>query len=155
MIRIYRATGRRLDGLRPMKILGFILALLMLASTAFVTLAAANKSHHLASDLAAVTAGLDASDLKLVDKTIGIPSTGRLNAGALVGALGGLAALVLLVAAFVKKEWVGALSALTIACAAISAAIYPHVPTGPADGAAPRMLALVAIALGALGALGA
>jgi hypothetical protein len=139
-----------------MKILGFILAVLMLAGTAFVTLAAANKAHKLAGDLATATQGLSADELKLLSKEVGdVPSTGRLNGGAVVGGLGGLAAIVLLIAAFAKKQWVTALGGVTVACAALSAVIYPYVKTGPLDGAAPRSLALVAIALAVVGAGGA
>jgi len=138
-----------------MKILGIILAVLMLAGTAFVGLAAANKSHKLASDLKEVTKGLSADQMKLVAKSTEIPSAGRLDAGAVVGGLGGLAALVLLVAAFAKKSWVKGLAGVTVGCAAVSAVIYPHVQTGPIDGAAPRSLALVAIVLSLVGALGA
>jgi hypothetical protein len=140
-----------------MKILGFILAFLMLAGTAFVTLAAANKSHKLASDLAEVTKGMSADELAAVSKGSGmeIPSTGRLNGGAVVGGLGGLAAIVLLIAAFAKKQWVKGLGAVTVGAAALSAAIYPHVQTGPMDGAAPRTLALIAIGLSIVGAGGA
>ena len=136
-----------------MKALGIIFGLLLLASTVFVTLAAANKSHHLASDLAAVTQGLTADQLKEAKAAVDLPSGTRLNAGALVGAIGGLAAFVLLVAMFAKKNWVAGLGGLTVACAALSAAIYPHIETGPMDGAAPRSLALIAIGLGAVGAL--
>jgi hypothetical protein len=138
-----------------MKLLGYILAILFTLVTAFVTLAAANKSHHLATDIATITSQLGGSDLKLLGKTIDLPSTLRLNAGALIGALGGLAALVLLVGAFAKKRWVGGVSAITIGCAALTAAIYPHIDTGPADGAAPRLLAVIAIGLSAMAALGA
>lgn len=138
-----------------MKILGFILAVLMLAGTAFVTLAAANKSHKLAGDVSEITKSLSSEELAMVSKNADIPSTGRLNGGAVVGGLGGLAAIVLLIAAFAKKQWVGALAAVTVGCAALSAAIYPHVQTGPMDGAAPRSLALVAIVLSIVGAGGA
>jgi hypothetical protein len=136
-----------------MKLLGFTLAILLLLATAFVTLAAANKSHHLASELSAVMAllGDHADSAKAAD----IPSPLRLNIAALIGALGGVASLILLVAAFAKKSWVGALSVMTIGCAAITAALYPYIPTGPADGAAPRTLALVAIGLAVVGAFGA
>jgi hypothetical protein len=138
-----------------MKLLGFILAILLLLATAFVTLAAANKSHHLASDIATITGQLGGADLDVLGKKLDLPSPMRLNIAALIGALGGIASLILLVAAFAKKSWVGAFSVITIGCAAITAALYPHIETGPADGAAPRTLALIAIGLAAVGALGA
>ena len=142
-----------------MKILGYILAVLLLLGTAFVTLAAANKSHKLAGDvgqLSDMMKGLsDAQKAQLEDKTGGIPSAGRLNGGAVVGGIGGLAALVLLIAAFAKKSAVKTLAAVTVGCAVLSAIIYPYVQTGPMDGAAPRSLALVAIGLSIVGAGGA
>jgi hypothetical protein len=138
-----------------MKPLGYILAILMLLATAFVTLAAANKSHHLASDLATITGQLGGADAAVLGKKLDLPSTMRLNIAALIGALGGIASLIRLIAAFAKKSWIGALSVITLGCAAITAALYPHIETGPADGAAPRPMALVAIGLAALGALGA
>lgn len=138
-----------------MKILGIILALLMLAATAFVNLAAANKSHKLAGDIAEVTKGASPAELALIKKAAGIPSTGRLNGGAVVGGLGGLAAIVLFIAAFVKKDAVKTIAGVAVAFTAASALIYPYVKTGPMDGAAPRSLALVAIALVVLGAVGA
>jgi hypothetical protein len=141
-----------------MKVLGFILAFLMLASTAFVGLAAANKSHDAAKAISEITKGMSADDLKVLSKAgdvPALPSSRRLNAGALVGGLGGLAAIVLLIAAFVKKDWVKGLGVVTVACAALSAAIYPYIPTGPTDGAAPRPMAVIAIVLAVLGALGA
>ncbi|HEY1818254.1 MAG TPA: hypothetical protein VGG74_38195 [Kofleriaceae bacterium] len=139
-----------------MKILGILLALISLLATAFLALAAANKSHSLAHDLSQLMGQLGGGhELDVLGKKMELPSTGRLNAGALIGAIGGITALVLLVAAFVKKQWVGGLATLTIACAAISAAIYPHIETGPGDGAAPRLLAVIAIGLAVLGSLGA
>jgi hypothetical protein len=138
-----------------MKILGIILAVLMLASTAFVALAAANKSFKLAGDLAKVTEGLTADQIKMIEKSGEVPSGGRLKGGAVIGGLGGLAAIVLLIAAFAKKQWVKGLAGATVACAAISAVVYPYVKTGPLDGAAPRSLAFVAIGLAVVGALGA
>ncbi len=140
-----------------MKILGYILAVLLLASTAFVALAAANKSHKLASDLAEVTKGMSDEMKTAISKEAGeaLPSGGRLNGGAVVGGIGGLAALVLLIAAFAKKDKVKVLGGITVACAALSAVIYPYVKTGPMDGAAPRTLALIAIVLAIIGAGGA
>ncbi|HEX4451589.1 MAG TPA: hypothetical protein VH143_11995 [Kofleriaceae bacterium] len=138
-----------------MKLLGFILAILLLLATAFVTLAAANKSHHLASDIATIAGQLGGGDSGALAKQLDLPSPMRLNVAALIGALGGIASLILLIAAFAKKSWVGALSVLTIGCAAITAALYPHIETGAGDGAAPRPMALIAIGLAAVGALGA
>ena len=138
-----------------MKIIGIILGILFLASTAFTDLAAANKSHKLASQISELTQGLSGEEAKLLSKEVDVPSTGRLNGGALVGAIGGLAAIVLLVAMFAKKSWAAGLAGAAVACTALSAALYPYVKTGPLDGAAPRSLALVAIVLAAIGAAGA
>jgi hypothetical protein len=130
-----------------MKILGIILAVLMLVGTAFIDLSAANKAHKLAKDIAAVTDGMGMTD--------DIPSSGRLHGGAFLGVIGGIGAIVLLVATFAKKRWVRALCAVTVAGTVISAMIYPYIPTGPLEGAAPRSLAVVAIVLAIVGAGGA
>ena len=140
-----------------MKIVAIIFALLTLLSTSFIALAAANKSHKLAGDVSKVmemTKGMSAAERASFDKEVGgIPSTGRLNGGAVVGGLGGLAAFVLLIAMFAKKEWAKGLAGAVVGGAVLSALIYPHVQTGPMDGAAPRSLALVAIVLGVIGAV--
>jgi hypothetical protein len=142
-----------------MKILGYILAALLLLSTAFVGLMGARKAHKLAGDLAEVsemTKGMsDAQKAAFEEKVGGIPSSGRLNGAAAVGALGGLAALVLLIAAFVKKPAVKSLAIVTVGATALSAILYPYIQTGPMDGAAPRPMALVAIVLAIIGAGGA
>lgn len=139
-----------------MKIVAIIFGLLALLVTSFVALAAANKSHKLAGDLAQVeklTKGMSAQEQAAFEKeTGGIPSSGRLNGGAVVGAIGGLAAFVLLIAMFAKKDWAKVLAAVTVGAAVLSAAVYPHIETGPMDGAAPRTLAIVAIIAGAIGA---
>jgi hypothetical protein len=139
-----------------MKIVAIIVAVLMLLATTFVALAAANKSHKLAGDVAQVeklTKGMSAQEQAAFDKEVGgIPSSGRLNLGAIVGGLGGLAAFVLLVVMFAKKSWAKGLAGATFGAAALSAIIYPYVQTGPMDGAAPRSLAIVAIVLSAIGA---
>jgi hypothetical protein len=138
-----------------MKIVVIIFTVLMLVGTAFVSLAGANKSHKLAGDLAELTKGLSEAEMKSVAKDADLPSTGRLNGGAIVGGLGGLAALALLVVTFAKKPLVKAVGGATVACAALSAVLYPHIETGPADGAAPRSLAIAAIVMAIIGAGGA
>jgi hypothetical protein len=139
-----------------MKIVAIIFAVLTLLATSFVALAAANKAHKLAGDVAQVeklTQGMSAQERAAFDKEVGgIPSSGRLNGGAVVGGLGGLAAFVLLIAMFAKKSAAKALAGVTFGAAALSALIYPHVQTGPMDGAAPRSLAIAAIVMGAIGA---
>jgi hypothetical protein len=139
-----------------MKIVAIILAVLTLLSTSFIALAAANKAHKLAGDVAKVmemTKGMSAEERAAMDKEVGgIPSTGRLNGGAAVGGLGGLAAFVLLIAMFAKKDWAKGLAGATFGAAVLSAIVYPYVQTGPLDGAAPRSLAIVAIVLSAIGA---
>lgn len=142
-----------------MKILGYILAVLLLLSTAFVDLMGARKAHKLAGDLAQVTEltkGMSAEQKAAFDAKVGdVPSAGRLNGAAAVGAIGGLAALALLVAAFAKKSAVRMFAVVTVGATALSALLYPFVPTGPMDGAAPRPMALVAIVLAIIGAGGA
>ncbi|HTL38410.1 MAG TPA: hypothetical protein VL326_35010 [Kofleriaceae bacterium] len=139
-----------------MKIVAIIFAVLTLLATSFVALAAANKAHKLAGDVAQVekmTKGMSAQERASFDKEVGgIPSSGRLNGGAVVGGLGGLAAFVLLIAMFAKKDWAKGLAGATFGAALLSALVYPHVQTGPMDGAAPRSLAIACIVMGAIGA---
>jgi len=139
-----------------MKIVAIIFAVLTLLITSFVALAGANKAHKLAGDVAQVekmTKGMSAQERASFDKEVGgIPSSGRLNGGAVVGGLGGLAAFVLLIAMFAKKEWAKGLAGAAFGAAVLSALVYPHVQTGPMDGAAPRSLAIAAIIFSAVGA---
>ncbi len=142
-----------------MKILGYVLAVLLLLSTAFVGLMGARKAHKLAGDLAQVSEMMkgmsDAQKSAIEDKAGGIPSAGRLNGAAAVGAIGGLAALALLIAAFAKKSSVKTLAVVTVGATALSAILYPYIQTGPMDGAAPRPMALIGIVLAIIGAGGA
>ncbi len=142
-----------------MKILGYVLAVLLLVSTAFVGLMGARKAHKLAGDLAQVSEmmkGMSAQQRAALEaKAGGIPSPGRLDGAAAVGAIGGLAALALLVAAFAKKSAVKLLAVVTVGATALSAILYPYIQTGPLDGAAPRPMALVGIVLAIIGAGGA
>jgi hypothetical protein len=134
-----------------MKIVAIIVSVLMLLGTAFVALAAANKAHKFAGDISELTHSMSDAEKAAVAKEADLPSTGRLNGGAIVGGLGGLAAIVLLVAAFAKKAWVNGLVGATVGCALVSTILYPYIATGPADGAAPRTLAIAAIVMSALG----
>jgi hypothetical protein len=139
-----------------MKILGIILAVLMLSGSAFVGILGANKARDVAKlasvveDMASARGGKKA-EAALAD----IPSSGRLSFGSIVGFLGVAAAVGLLVVTFAKKNLVVYAAAAAVGLALVSALIYPYVPTGPMDGLAPRPQALVATALAAIGALGA
>jgi hypothetical protein len=136
-----------------MKILGLILAVLMLSGSAFVGIVGANKAREAANDINQVTASLtDAQKAELGDN---VPSTGRLNFGSLIGFLGGIAAAGLLAVAFAKKPLVPTLAAAAVLLTVLSIAIFPHIETGPMDGMAPRTQAIVAAVLAAVGALGA
>lgn len=142
-----------------MKILGLILAVLMLAGTAFIDLTAANKAHKAATDIAKVNEMLGDSGMKGMkgaSKELGdLPSPGRLNAGAGLCVIGGLGAIVLLISAFAKKQWVKAIAGATVGATALAAIIYPYVPTGPLEGMAPRPQALLGLVLAVIGAGGA
>lgn len=138
-----------------MKILGIILAVLMLAGSAFVSIAGARKAKHLASEIHELTSTMSSKDKAALSSAVEVPSQGRLNTGAIAGWIAALAALALLIGAFAKKSAVPALAALAIGIAAASAVIFPHVQTGPMDGMAPRVQALVATVLAVIGAGGA
>ena len=139
-----------------MKILGIILAVLFLTSSAFVGIVGSNKARKLSHDISELTKGMSPEMKAAMQKEAGdIPSTGRLSGGGVVAIVGGLAALALLVMAFVKKDLVGKAAVAVVALGALSAIIYPHVDTGPMDGMAPRTQAVVATVLAIIGALGA
>lgn len=136
-----------------MKILGIILAVLMLSASAFVGIVGANKARQAANDINQVTAGLtDAQKAQLGDT---VPSTGRLNFGGVVGFLGAIAAAGLLAVVFARKPMVPKLAAAAVLLTVLSIVIFPYVETGPMDGMAPRTQAIVASVLAAVGALGA
>ncbi len=140
-----------------MKVLGIILAVLMLAGSAFVGVLGANKARDTAHKLSMLTDGMSAEEKAAIEASaeMAIPSTGRLTTGAVVGFLGALAAGALLIATFAKKHAVPTFALVAVAVTGISAVIYPHVPTGPLEGLAPRPQALVAGALALVGAIGA
>ena len=84
-----------------------------------------------------------------------LPSSGMLKFGSIVGLLGAAAAAALLVLTFAKKNLVLYAAGAAVGLALISAVLYPHIPTGPTDGLAPRPQALLAAGLAAVGSLGA
>jgi len=136
-----------------MKILGLILAVLMLSASAFVGIVGANKARQAASEINQVTAGM--TDAQKAELGNNVPSAGRLNFGGIVGFLGAIAAAGLLAITFVRKPLVPKLAAAAVVLTALSIAIFPHIETGPMDGMAPRTQAIVAAVLAAVGALGA
>jgi hypothetical protein len=138
-----------------MKILGLVLAVLMLLGSAAVSVLGARKANHFKDQLSELTAGMSADQLAAISKEADIPSTGRMGAGAIVGFLSAATALALLVVAFAKKKAVPLLAVLAIAAVGLSALLYPHIDTGPLDGLAPRMQAFVAGVLTLIGAGGA
>jgi hypothetical protein len=134
-----------------MKILGIVLAILFLLSTAFVGITGANKARDAGSKISQATEMLGGGDSKLTDE---LPSAGRLKTGGIVGLVAGVGALVLLVLTFAKKSAVPGFAALVLGLSALAALIYPYVQTGPLDGMAPRPQAILALVLGIVGATG-
>lgn len=132
-----------------MKMLGIILAVLMLLLSGLVGILGTSKAFDAASDI------------EKVEKMFGdlakkeLPSAGRLKFGGIVGALAALAAVGAVVLLFVKREKshivAGAAAGLTL----ISYLIYPYIKTGPTDGMAPHTQAMVALVMAAIGAGGA
>jgi hypothetical protein len=108
-------------------------------------------------EIAQLTDKMSDSDKAMLEKEAGeaIPSAGRLNSGGIVAIIGALAAFALLVVTFAKKSLVPMLAVGAVGLTAVSAAIYPYVRTGPLDGMAPRMQAIVALVLVVIGAAGA
>jgi hypothetical protein len=139
-----------------MKILGIILAVLMLTGSALVGVLGSNKARDAASMISQVEELAGARGGKKAAAVMGeLPSSGKLKFGSIVGLLGAAAAAALLVMTFAKKNLVLYAAGAAVGLALISAVIYPHVPTGPTDGLAPRPQALLAAGLAAVGALGA
>lgn len=136
-----------------MKILGIILAILMLSLSALVGVIGSNKSFKLGGDIAEVTEGLTDQQKEAIGAEL--PSASRLKLGGVLGVLGGVAALALLIFLFVKQPLVTGAAAATVALCALAIVVYPSVPTGPMDGMAPRTQAMVAAAMALLGAGGA
>jgi hypothetical protein len=136
-----------------MKILGMILAVLMLSGSAFVGFVGANKARQAANDIDQVTAGMTAEQKSALGEAV--PSTGRLTFGSIVGILGAVAAAGLLAVAFARKSLVPKLAAAAVLLTVLSIAIFPYIETGPTDGMAPRTQAIVAAVLAAIGAVGA
>lgn len=138
-----------------MKILGIVLAVLMLAGSAFVGVIGSNKARDVASDLAKLDSLSPALKAQL-EKETGetIPSKGRLSTGAIVGIVAALAAVALLIVTFAKRNLVPILAAAAVGLTFISAVVYPYVKTGPMDGMAPRTQAIVAGVLALIGAAG-
>ncbi len=134
-----------------MKIVGIILAVLMLLGSAFVGVIGSTKSMDLASEVAAVSEMLSDSQLE----EAGIPSAGRLKFGGILGIVAGLGALALLITTFVKREKVLMVAGATLALCIVAILIYPTVETGPMDGMAPRTQGIVALVMAGIGAAGA
>ncbi len=136
-----------------MKVLGIILAILMLGASAFVGLAATNKAFDFSDKITKLTDGMSSSDKAAITKEIGSP--GRFKTGGILGVVGALGCVALLVVMFVKKPLVLKLAIGTLVLCAVAAIVYPGIETGPMDGMAPRPQMLVALGLGAVGAVGA
>ena len=134
-----------------MKIAGIILAVLMLLGAAFVGGAGSNKSLDLSKEIAGVSDVLSEAQIEAA----GIPSAGRLKFGGIVGILGALSAFVLLVVSFVRKDKVLVVAGAMMAFSILAIILYPSVPTGGADGLAPRPQAMLAAALALVGVGGA
>ncbi|MBX3155069.1 MAG: hypothetical protein KF773_03640 [Deltaproteobacteria bacterium] len=139
-----------------MKILGIILAILMLSGSLLVGVLGANKARDVAKLAAQFEEAIGASKGgKAAAMLDDVPSSGRLSGGSIAGYLGAVAALGLLVVMFAKKNLVVPLIGAAVGLAVVSALIYPYVKTGPLDGMAPRPQALLAAGLAAVGGLGA
>jgi len=131
-----------------MKIAMLLLALLLCAGALFVDLADTNKSFELAGELNELLDGMPEEARAAIAKEAGgIPSPGRLKAGGFLSLLAALGSVLVLVFAFTKKHLLGKVIGFALGVAALSALVYPTVATGPHDGAAPRVLALVGLGI--------
>src|SRR5205823_9234284 len=123
-----------------MKIVGILLALVFLATSAFVGIVGSNKARKASTEITQLTDALG-SNVQLPDD---LPSPGRLKVGALVGLVAGIGALVLLVVTFANKSAVPGLAGIVLSLSLLAALLYPYLETGEHDGMAPRPQALVA-----------
>ena len=131
-----------------MKIVGTILAVIMLTGSAFVGVVSANKSLHLARDLNEI-------DLeKSQREELGLPTSSRMKLGGVIGFMAALGAAVLLVVTFATKKLIPVVVGAAMLLAILSIVGYPAIETGPTDGAAPRTLAIVAAVFALIGAGG-
>jgi len=136
-----------------MKILGIVLAFLMLSGSVFVGLAATNKGFDFGKKVSQLTEGMDSQQKAAITKEVGSPS--RFKAGGVLGILGALGCAAMLVIMFVKKPWVLKVAIGTLVLCAIAAVVYPGIETGPTDGMAPRPQMLLALGLAVVGSAGA
>ena len=143
-----------------MKILGIVLALLMLLASAGIGFIGAGKAADVKGDVEKANAALKDLPAEMraaVEKKAGgeIPSAGRLSAGRIVGMLAAVVCVALLVIMFVKKDLANAAAGAAVGLTALSAVIYPYVKVGENSGMAPRSQAIVALVLAVIGAGGA
>ena len=135
-----------------MKIVGIILAVIMLSGSAFVSIAAMNKGFDFGDKISKLTEGMSSSDKAAITKEVGSP--GRFKAGGALSILAALGCLGLLVVTFVKKPLVIKVAIGTLVLCAVAAIAYPGIETGPMDGMAPRPQMLLALGLAVVGAAG-
>tara|TARA_R110002096_G_scaffold77896_10_gene183448 strand:- start:14610 stop:15041 length:432 start_codon:yes stop_codon:yes gene_type:complete len=134
-----------------MKIVGIILAALMLLGSAVVGATGSNKSMDLSAEIGAAAEVLSAEQMEAA----GLPSPARLKLGGIVGIIAALGALALLLVTFVQRDKVLLVAGVTMACCILAILLYPGIDTGPTEGMAPRTQAVVALLLAGLGAAGA
>jgi len=134
-----------------MKIVGIVLAALMLLGSAFVGAAGSSKSMDLSYEIGAAAEVLTEAQME----EAGLPSAKRLKFGGLVGIVAALGALALLLATFAKRDKVFLMAGATMAFCVLAILLYPSVDVGPTEGMAPRTQAIVALLMAAIGAGGA
>jgi hypothetical protein len=137
-----------------MRIIGIVLAIVMLVSALGVDLLAASKTHHLAKQIDTLTEGMTADQKAEIASASGAPSTGRLKGGMAVSVFAALAAIVLLVSTFKKKAPHMKIASATLGLTLLGILVYPSFPTGEGEGMAPRPMMILALVLAAIGALG-
>ncbi len=145
-----------------MKVLALILGIVLFVPVAFIGGAMTKKSFQFADQLGEAfkaTDGMTAEQQKQVEESVKVayakqfntefPSTARVKAGAVLTALGAIASLLLVIFAFVKKNSALGMAGCLLALFALAAVVFPHIPTGPHDGVAPRTGALIGLAFAA------
>jgi hypothetical protein len=132
------------------KIVGIILAAMMLFSAVYVGVTGSSKSMDLGDNVVSISGSLSEAEMDAA----GLPSAGRLRFGGIISILAALSALTLLVVTLVSKEKIPTVAIATLALSLLAVALYPTFENGPPADMAPRVQALVATALALLGAAG-
>ncbi len=142
-----------------MKVLGIVLAILMLLLAGLINLLGAGKAFEASDDLEQAVALVESMGgaKAAVEAELGqeIPSTGRLDGGGFLALLATLAGLVAMVLLFARRKISPHAALACAALAGLTILVYPYIQTGPMDGLAPRTHGVIGLVMGGIAAMGA